>query len=124
MRTYTYYLYTMYFMIFILVVGTPFVCETMAQHLGRNSSELSKLPYKEMRTYLVAYGVIKHHEKVGIDHFSHRDENQREQGRMAKVLDIIQDNLHLKQTRPFKRFLELMEQSSNQRLQEAAESLG
>ena len=87
----------------------------MALYLQKNFSEFSKLPYKEIRTYLVAYGVIEHNEKIMID---------QEQSQMAGVLNIILRNLHLKQTKPFKRFLELMEQSSDQCLQEAAERLG
>ena len=103
---------------FILVVGTPFVCETMELYLSRNSSELLDLPCKEIRTYLVAYGVIHHYEKGMLDRCN------EERSRMARVLDTIQGNLQVKRTKPFKRFLELMEHSSDQRLQEAAKRLG
>ena len=119
-------------MIFILLVGTPFVCETMELYLSRNSSDLLNLPCKEIRTYLVAYGVIEHYEKEALDHpneeqrqmariFGTLDQEQRQ---MARVLGKIRRSLQHKDTKPFKRFLELMEHSSDQRLQEAAKKLG
>lgn len=121
-------------MILILLVGTPFVCETMELYLSRNSSDLLDLPCKEIRTYLVAYGVIKHYEKEKLDD-RYCDEKQKlmtrmfgtldqEQRQMARVLETIRRSLQHKHTKPFKRFLELMEHSSDQRLQEAAKKLG
>ena len=71
-----------------------------------------------MKYQLLAYEIITAEEK-GQLRFLNDEKSQ-----MDKILHSIQSSLCSKQTRKFKRFLEMMEKSGDQLLERAAEKLG
>ena len=89
----------------------------MAKYLKKNLPSLSKLPYNNMKLHLVANDVITHQEKKEIDRLIGEDQ-------MAEVLGILQVSLKNKSTKKFKGFLQAMEESDDNLLEETARNLG
>ena len=104
--------------VLIYVVGTSFVCETMAVYLGRNQSLFTSIPYKEWKLYFVAYGIMTYEEKRSLG-CQRNGEYQ-----MSSVISDIRSSLRQGNTKPFKTFLELLEESGDNELQEKAKKLG
>ena len=92
----------------------------MADHLWLNRSLLADIPFKELKLYFVAYDIITYEEKRSLDYSGHCDEEFQ----MSDVLSTIEGSLRYGRTKPFKMFLELLEESGDNRLQEKAKILG
>ena len=71
-----------------------------------------------MKYHLLTYEIITSEEKRQLG-FQNDEKSQ-----MYRVLNIIDTSLCYKQTRKFKRFLELMEESGDQLLERTAKRLG
>ena len=92
----------------------------MADYLWHNQYLFEDIPYKDFKLYFVAYDIITYEEKRSLDYSSHRDEKFQ----MRDVLSTIGGRLRYGRTKPFKMFLELLEESGDNRLQEKAKILG
>lgn len=89
----------------------------MAYYFGSLKSLFSNFPYKKFKLYLVTYGIISYEEKKLID-------RHREEYKIQSVLGNIQSSLFRNQPKPFKSFLELVEESGDHNLKEAAKKCG
>ena len=92
----------------------------MADYLGQNISSFTNIPYNELKLYFVTYGIMTYEEKRSLDHSGYNDEKSL----MCNVLGNIRFSLHCGQTKPFKAFLKLLEESGDNHLQEKAKTLG
>ena len=90
----------------------------MEQYFWKNIPQLS-LPYDKIKFNLLSNKIITSKEKSKIE-----SQNHEEKYRMREVLCNIHSSLRYKETRKFKRFLELMEKSDDQLLKKTAEKLG
>ena len=90
----------------------------MADYLWHNQYLFEDIPYKDFKLYFVAYDIITYEEKRSLDCSRYRDESQ-----MRDVLTTIRSSLQRGQTKPFQMFLELLEESGNNHLQEKAKFL-
>ena len=89
----------------------------MAKFLSKNYSPLSSLPCDPIKFRLLTYKIISLQEKQQMDYF-------RNESRMFSVLSNIQSSLYQNQTEKFKKFLQLLEKSSENLLKETAKALG
>ena len=87
----------------------------MGEYLVKNRTSLENLPYHKMKHLLVTYGIITHDEKRVMDQYP---------GQMFTVLNKIIPNVLHNKPKEFKSFLQVMEQSGNQTLENTAKRLG
>ena len=89
----------------------------MADYLLLNQSLFTSISYKKLKLYFVTYDIITHEERRL---FQYSDEESQ----MRNVLSTIRSSLQCGKSKPFKSFLELLEESDDNDLQEKARKLG
>ena len=94
----------------------------MGQYLSHNLESLSNLPYQQIVTHLIARGVITYDKRTDDDMERYKEHDKKYP--MRFVLNEIRTRLVMKQPKKFKSFLEILEKSDDQRLQEKAKELG
>ena len=112
-----YSLSKVYFYLCTYAVRNPFDCEAMLVFLSKNTFALGDLPYNQIKLDLVAGSVISYQDKRSMEH-------QSSPTPISEVFRIIKHGLQNKQPKKFKSFLQIMEQSGNPTLEDAARRLG
>ena len=91
----------------------------MAEYISENRFSFQNLSYKQMRRFLVRYGVLTDEEQSQIDSV-HNDEKYQS----SLIFHYIVNSLYANRTSRLKSFLELLEEDDDPDLKEVAERLG
>ena len=91
----------------------------MAEYISENQYSLQNFSYKQVRRFLVTYGVLTDEEQSRIDFFQYDEKYQ-----LGSVFNYIVNSLYANRTSRLKGFLELLEEDGDPDLNEVAERLG